>query len=382
MSDDELALLAHLIGDGCTLPRHAIQYTTREPELAELVAGLAKRVFGDAVRPRINAERGWHQVYLCSAERLTRGRRNPIASWLDELGVFGLRSYEKHLPAEVFKQPAEAIEVFLRHLWATDGCIWATAERSRVYYATSSERLAEDVQDLLLRLGICAATRVVPQRRGRLQHHVDVSGAPDQKEFVLRVWAVGDRRERQALALADRLGVTRPRTNRDVVPARVWTTLVEPARVAAGVTARELQTALETSYCGSTLYRRNLARERAERVARVVGSDELQRLATSDVYWDRIEAIQAAGEEEVYDLTVDGLHSFVGNGVITHNSIEQDADLVMFIYRDEYYNDESDREGIADLIISKHRNGGLGVVELAFQKEFPRFMSYAGDDGY
>jgi replicative DNA helicase len=63
-------------------------------------------------------------------------------------------------------------------------------------------------------------------------------------------------------------------------------------------------------------------------------------------------------------------------------SIEQDADLVMFIYRDEYYHDDSDREGIADLIISKHRNGGLGTVELAFQKEFPRFMSYAGDDGY
>jgi replicative DNA helicase len=63
-------------------------------------------------------------------------------------------------------------------------------------------------------------------------------------------------------------------------------------------------------------------------------------------------------------------------------SIEQDADLVMFIYRDEYYDKESEREGIADLIISKHRNGGLGNVELAFQKEFPRFMSYAGDDGY
>jgi replicative DNA helicase len=63
-------------------------------------------------------------------------------------------------------------------------------------------------------------------------------------------------------------------------------------------------------------------------------------------------------------------------------SIEQDSDLVMFIYRDEYYDRESDREGIADLIVSKHRNGALGVVELAFQKEFPRFMSYAGDGGY
>jgi len=63
-------------------------------------------------------------------------------------------------------------------------------------------------------------------------------------------------------------------------------------------------------------------------------------------------------------------------------SIEQDADLVMFIYRDEYYDKESEREGIADVIISKHRNGGLGTIELTFQKDYPRFMSYIGDDRY
>ena len=58
-------------------------------------------------------------------------------------------------------------------------------------------------------------------------------------------------------------------------------------------------------------------------------------------------------------------------------AIEQDADLVMFIYREDYYDKESEREGIADLIIAKHRNGGLGTVELTFQRDFPRFMSYA-----
>jgi replicative DNA helicase len=63
-------------------------------------------------------------------------------------------------------------------------------------------------------------------------------------------------------------------------------------------------------------------------------------------------------------------------------AIEQDADLVMFVYRDEYYDKESEREGIAEVIISKHRNGGLGTVELTFQKEYPRFMSYVGDDRY
>ncbi len=56
--------------------------------------------------------------------------------------------------------------------------------------------------------------------------------------------------------------------------------------------------------------------------------------------------------------------------------IEQDADLVVFIYRDEYYHQEnSDRPGEADLLIAKHRNGGLGDVPLVFQGEYPRFMN-------
>ncbi len=56
-------------------------------------------------------------------------------------------------------------------------------------------------------------------------------------------------------------------------------------------------------------------------------------------------------------------------------SIEQDADLVMFIYRDEYYKPEdTERPGEADLIIAKHRNGAIGEVALTFQSEYPRFL--------
>jgi replicative DNA helicase len=57
--------------------------------------------------------------------------------------------------------------------------------------------------------------------------------------------------------------------------------------------------------------------------------------------------------------------------------IEQDADLVMFIYREEYYTkDESERPGEADIIIAKHRNGSIGEVILTFQKDYPRFVNY------
>ncbi len=61
-------------------------------------------------------------------------------------------------------------------------------------------------------------------------------------------------------------------------------------------------------------------------------------------------------------------------------NLEQDSDLVMFIYRDEYYSkEETERPGEADLIIAKHRNGAVGEVTLTFQKEYPKFMNYAGE---
>ena len=60
-------------------------------------------------------------------------------------------------------------------------------------------------------------------------------------------------------------------------------------------------------------------------------------------------------------------------------NLEQDSDLVMFIYRDEYYDEDSERPGEADLIIAKHRNGAVGKVTLTFQKEYPKFMNYAGE---
>ena len=59
--------------------------------------------------------------------------------------------------------------------------------------------------------------------------------------------------------------------------------------------------------------------------------------------------------------------------------IEQDSDLVMFIYREEYYEKDSERQGEADIIVAKHRNGPVGKVVLTFQNQYPKFANYAGD---
>jgi len=231
MSDDELALLGHLIGDGCTLPRHAIQYTSKDSDLANAVATYASNVFGDAVRPRVKRERSWYQTYLPAAYRLTRGVRNPVASWLDELGVFGLRAPEKTVPSRVFEQDDAGIAVFLRHLWATDGCIWAGHGRAypAVWFGSSSQRLTRDVQSLLLRLGICATRRVVSMgSKGLPNHTVTVSGKADLERFLSLVGGTGARKSVACAQISERISASKANTNRDIIPASAWQSLVEP----------------------------------------------------------------------------------------------------------------------------------------------------------
>ncbi len=380
MSNAELALLGHLIGDGCTLPRHAIQYTTREADIAQIVADLAADVFGDQVRPRIYREpgRNWYQVFLTSTQHLTHGVHSPVRVWLDKLGVFGLRSYEKRVPKQVFQQPASAIALFLRHLWATDGHIGikktTKGHYPNIYYASSSRELASAVQSLLLRLGINARlTRVAQTGKGRDQFHVAPSGQDDFRRFIQSIGAVGSRRGEALCAVSAYLDTHPANTNRDIIPRQVWRTYAVPAMAVSQLTTRQMQAELGNPYCGTGLYKQNISRERAARLAQVVQSEPIAALAQSDVYWDALVSIEPDGESEVFDLTVPTNHNFIANDIIAHNSLEQDADIVMFLYRDVVYNEATEFPNKAEIIVAKHRNGPTGSIDLHFERSLTKF---------
>jgi replicative DNA helicase len=88
-------------------------------------------------------------------------------------------------------------------------------------------------------------------------------------------------------------------------------------------------------------------------------------------------AIEALGSRPVYDATVLGSHNFVANGIAAHNSIEQDADVVLLLHREDYYDKESPRAGEADIIVAKHRNGPTDTITVAAQLHLSRFADMA-----
>jgi replicative DNA helicase len=372
-TDGKVALLGHLIGDGSYLSGQPMRYTTSSLENAEIVAGVAEEEFGSEVK-WYPGRGNWFQLLISG----NGNRWHPMGvnHWLRELGVFGQRSHEKRVPEAAFMLDNRQVALLLRHLWATDGTITLRREGSRgapgVRFATASRPLADDVAALLSRLRVVARIKTVSQRASRW-YSVEVSGKESQLAFLNTVGAFGPRTE-PADRLRSWLHGKCANTNVDTLPNSVFSR-VRDLMFERGISTREMAAIRGTSYGGSSHFQYAPSRATVLEYAELLDDPVLRARASSDLFWDRVVEIVPAGEEEVFDLTVPGPSCWLSDGIVTHNSgaLEQDADLVLFIYRDEVYNKESPKKGSAEIIIGKQRNGPIGECDLAFMPDYTRF---------
>ena len=89
----------------------------------------------------------------------------------------------------------------------------------------------------------------------------------------------------------------------------------------------------------------------------------------------KINKVLYQGINNVYDKTISGFHNYVTKNLVLHNSIEQDADIVIMLYREGYYSDNVSEEQITELIVAKHRNGPIGTAKLLFKPSVTSFVN-------
>ena len=377
--DSDLILLGHLIGNGSYLKGQPMRYTTASESNSQLVTESAIAL-GSTVKRYLGCG-NWHQVLI--SNNGNRWHPKGVNRWLRQLGIFNQRSHEKHLPSEVFQLSNSQIALLLRHLWATDGCYYTPKSQNtstRITFSTNSIRLAQDVSTLLLRFCIVARIRIVQQKEYRPMYSVEVSGKTMQIEFINQINAA-ECKQNDAATLVKYLESTKANTNRDTLPRKVFGEVNSRMRE-YGISQRQMATLRGTSYGGSSHFSFAPSREVVLDYATILQDESLIKKATSDLFWDEVIAIVPAGEEEVFDLTVPGPASWLADGIVSHNSgaIEQDADLIMMLYRDEYYNKDTVDRGIAEIIINKHRNGPTGTVKLLFEPQYTQFRNLSGSN--
>jgi replicative DNA helicase len=379
MKEDELILLAHLLGDGCILPTQPYHYTSADEENIDIVAKTSSNLFGISAR-RVK-QKNWYHLYLPSPIRVTHGKYHPITTWFSDLGIERVRSYEKKLPKAVFENSEQRIALFLRHLWATDGNISikkldGRKDAGAIYYSSSSPVLIRQTQHLLTRIGVFSKISTVPSKKGyRDMYHLNIYGTTNQQKFLQHVGCAG-KRGNLVPQLLLQLQEISPNPNNDVIPKEAWNTTIRKEKEKLQLSWRDICRGIDTAYCGSSLLKNGISRERMKSLYNVIPAKDLLNLAESDIYWDEIVAIDELGLEDVYDATVENVHNFVANDIIVHNSIEQDSDIVMFLLRREYY-DPYDKPGLAELIVAKNRHGAVGSVNLTYRKELAQFANYS-----
>lgn len=469
---------------------------------------------------------------------------NSVTLWLKELGLWMKDAQAKTVPAIVFKLQRSLLALFLNRLFATDG--WATvlaSGQAQLGYATVSQRLAQQLQHLLLRFGIIATLKYRSVKYGETRRsawQLDITDALSIQTFIAEIGIFG--KEAALAKVQAALEQKKYQTNRDLIPISVWQQL-NAARQQEPWQSLAIRAGIK-GYTNIHVGKRASTRERLAVLATALDSEPLYNLATSQVYWDEIVAIEAMGNQQVYDLTIPVTHNFVANDICVHNTsftmniarniaafhklpvaifslemakeqlvqrllasevriesgrlragrisqqeweplghaistlsqlpifiddtpnisitemrskarrlqaeqggalglilldylqlmegggdnrvqelsritralkslarelavpvialsqlsrsvesrtnkrpmmsdlresgaIEQDADLIMMLYRDEYYNPDTPDRGIAEVIISKHRNGPTGTVKLLFESQFTQFRNLA-----
>jgi len=338
---EKVKLLAYLIGDGCltkTYPEFTSSNSWLRDEFIQSLTsftGLSYRIDDS------NNTRNPSVKVINNQAFVNKLKDNILIIWLKELSLWGKNAEQKNVPDIVFTLERSLVALFLNRLFATNGSAtvlkgqWyrlvsptrgqcrrielSVSNHPQLSYCTVSEKLAQQIQHLLLRFKVIAAVKLrsLKDKNGRNQAwKITIIDAESIKNFSNEIGIFG--KEDQVDAAKKALSTKMDKTNYDLIPLEVcqelkvvkdqesWATLAEQVGI------KDYNTIL--------VEQRALSREKLFELAFALDNIPLQNLATSEIYWDEIVSIEAVGNKQVYDLTIPETHNFVANDICVHNT--------------------------------------------------------------
>lgn len=293
---------------------------------------------------------------------------NDLINWLSNIGMIGLRDRTKHIPEFVLSCGIEGYKQFISGYLATDGTVSRKKKSNEltIKFASISKNMLQQIKLMLMNIGIVSMldNGQLGKKAKHLCYTLTIStDLENSKKFCRLITVKGKKQRLLNEILAAENSEKSNGGNLFVLP-------------------NSLGVEVEDKY-GYRVYRhnnRNMKLTTCARIAKQCNDSYLQTLADSDVLWEKIISIEKLSElEETFDIRIDETHNFVGNGFITHNSgeLEQDADLVLMLYRDKYYDANTPYGDLAEIIIAKQRNGPTGTIFSLFLDEYVSFENVA-----
>ncbi|MGH7386185.1 MAG: LAGLIDADG family homing endonuclease, partial [Candidatus Rokuibacteriota bacterium] len=320
------ALLGYALSEGSlNYEGHFYLYSTSEDELDDMAGSLA--LFENTV-PRIE-----HRATpkASSVRPVRADRREPAGAvrfLFEDCGLKGKGALDKRVPALVGGWDLRAISVLVAKLFQGDGCIHGKTRS--IFYATSSEGLAEDVRRLLLQLGLSSTVHRKefayrgPRRPGFTVNLLGGGVAFRWFEQLVGAHLVGRKREDLRALVRESPDARKllARGTVDVVPMPLARGPVREAIAKTHPSLRAGCQALGISY--RLLFadgrKRGIRRDTLRYLADQLDAPTLYALAESPIGWSRPRSFTLEGEEETYDFEVPGAASFIANGIAVHNS--------------------------------------------------------------
>ncbi|MBU1870462.1 MAG: DNA polymerase III subunit alpha, partial [Candidatus Omnitrophica bacterium] len=378
LDEHKIIVLAWVLSEGNTCHPSGVYFYNNDRKLVDDFVANAKNF--DNTIPTIRQRSGRFEVYAGTGKdcrffkgqspwnkgtvKLMDSTKSGVRVWVEELGLHYKKATEKFIPEDIFSLNKQQLALFLGRMWSGDGFIFSK-NNTVPFYATSSYRLCQQMQELFLRFGM--VTRLT-KNTFKYQYKDTQSlkqgftlylfGSTSIKAFIQEICPFIIGRDEQISAIKDYYkNVPAELESKDTLPPEIKQ-LVREEKEKLGLTWVELEEktgiCMKEFYGGEKKHKKGFRRNTILQLAHFFESPRLLRFVNSDIVWDRVEEIEYIGRQETYDLEIEGIHNFVANGIIVHNS--HSAAYALISYRTAYLKANYPVEFMTALLTSERDN--------------------------